>query len=214
MCIRDRHREELGIPSDAFVVGWVARPSWEKRLDILADVIARLQDEDVELRVLMVGRDPETPEQKESFRKFLRSVDEAGAEGAIIRRGFVRDVSAEFAIMDALVQTSDWEGLPNVVIEAGAMEVPAVATNAGGTGDIIEHRVSGWLVETGDVDGLVEGLLHVHQNREVAAAWGREARRRAEKLFSQDALIRNMTALYARLLRGRGYALPEGLGRE
>ncbi len=210
---RKQHRQELGIPEEAFVVGWVARPSWEKRLDVLAKVIGRLVSLEMPLRVLMVGRDPETEEQKRSFRQFLADIDRHGARDIVLRRGFVADVSAEYAVMDVLLQTSDWEGLPNVVIEAGAMEVPAVATNAGGTGDIIDHGKSGWLVPTGDVEGLVEGLVHVRAHPDEARAWGREARNRAEELFSQDALIENMTSLYARLLRKNGHALSERLHR-
>lgn len=204
---RTAYRRHIGLPTDAFVVGCIARPSWQKRLDLLAQVIRDLAARDVPVCLLHLGRDPSSDEVAH-FEKYQRLLDEYGVRDLVVRRGFVRDVSSELAVMDALVQTSDIEGFPNAVTEAQAMEVPVVATAAGGTSDLVIHRETGWLVPPGDVDGIVEGLAWVHRHPEEARAWGRAARLHVEQHFSVDALVRNTTALYARLLRERGIEVP------
>lgn len=204
---RRAYREQLGLPADAFVVGNVAQPVKEKRLDLFVEVLHRLYRRGVPVRALQLGRDPHSGEA-EYFARYRQWVHESGVEALILRRGFVRDVSPELAIMDALVQSSDIEGLPNAVAEAQAMEVPVVATNAGGTAELVIHRQTGWLAPTGDVDGLTAGLEYVYRHREEARAWGVAARQHVETNFSVAALVRNTTSLYTRLLRERGRPVP------
>jgi len=201
------YRERLGLPTEGFVVGNIAQPIREKRLDLLVEVIERLRQRGILLRVLQLGRDPR-PGEEEYFADYRRWLGERGVRDLVLRRGFVRDVSPDLAVMDALVQTSDIEGFPNALIEAQAMEVPVVATAAGGTPDLVLHRRTGWLVPTGDVEGLVEGLEYIWRHREEARKWGTAARLRVENLFSVETLVRNTTALYAELLRKHGRAVP------
>lgn len=204
---RRAYRRRLGIPADAFVVGNISQPIGAKRLDLVVDVVARLRDANVPVRLLQLGRDPR-PGEEEYFARYQRWLDERGVRGLVMRRGFVREVSPELAVMNALVQTSDVEGFPNAVAEALAMEVPVVATDAGGTSDMVIHRHTGWLVPPEDIDGLVEGLQYIYRRPDEAHRWGMAGRARVEKYFSVDTLVRNTTALYAALLRKRGRAAP------
>jgi len=206
---RRAYRAELGLPSDAFVVGNIGQPIREKRFDVLTEVIGNLYRRGVNVRLLQLGPDPRSPSEDAYFAEYRRWIRQQGIEDCLLRRGFVRDISPELAVMDALVHTSDIEGFPNAVIEAQAMALPVVATAAGGTPDAVVHRSTGWLVPTGDVDGLTEGLMWVHANPYAARLLGEAARERVEARFTVDALVRNTTALYARLLRSRGVPVPD-----
>lgn len=200
---RRAYRAAIGIPAGAFVVGNIAQPIHVKRLDLLVEIVARLRDDGIPLRLVQLGRGPR-PGEGEYFARYERWLDDRRVRELVIRRGYVRDVSAELAVMDALVQTSDIEGFPNAVAEALAMELPVVATAAGGTPDMVIHRRTGWLVPAGDIDGLVEGLYRVYRHRDEARRWGVAGRRHVEEHFSAETLVRNTTDLYAALLRKRG----------
>ena len=197
-------RRELGISDETFVVGHIAQPAVEKRFDVLVDVLAKLVEQSVPVRILQLGRNPQSREEERYFASYRSWLDERGVADRVQRLGFVVDVSRYLAGMDAVVQTSGIEGFPNAIIEALAMERPVVATNAGGTGDMIRHGETGWLVEPGDADGLVEGLLNAYRDSEQAQAWARVGRELVEREFSVDALVGNTTNLYHELLKWRG----------
>ena len=75
--------------------------------------------------------------------------------------------------------SSDWEGLPNALLEAMVLGMPIVATDCpcGGPRTIMEHRKSGLLVPVKDKEALAEGMIELIENPEYAAALGKEARK-------------------------------------
>lgn len=73
------------------------------------------------------------------------------------------EVAGCLAQADAFVLNSTYEGLPHVVLEAMAAGIPVIATDAGGTGEVVRHEITGLLVPVGDEDALrsaVERLWH------------------------------------------------------
>jgi glycosyltransferase involved in cell wall biosynthesis len=69
-----------------------------------------------------------------------------------------QDVPRLHHALDMLVQSSDYEGTPNVVLEAMAMRIPVVATDAGGTAELIESGIHGLIVRRGSASVLEEGV--------------------------------------------------------
>ena len=87
------------------------------------------------------------------------------------------------AFLDAswcLVLPSPREGLGRVVLEAMARGRSVVCSNSGGARELVEHGVTGLLVEPGDSEALAGALVHVLAGRDIAATMGAEARRRVE----------------------------------
>jgi glycosyltransferase involved in cell wall biosynthesis len=100
---------------------------------------------------------------------------------------------------DLVVQSSLTEGLPNVMLEAAYLGVPVVATDAGGTGEAIEHGVNGWLVPVGSVTALVTGLCRYLENPEDFIVMANAGRQRVEAKFSMDSRTTRQTLLYEEL---------------
>jgi glycogen(starch) synthase len=100
-----------------------------------------------------------------------------------------------------LLFPSAWqEPLSRVLLEACAASAAIVAMNTGGTGDIIEHGESGWLV--GDVTELIEGARMVASDHALNAHLRSGARRQAETTFSSDRVAGQVEQLYSSLLTG------------
>jgi glycogen(starch) synthase len=100
---------------------------------------------------------------------------------------------------DVFAQSSDYEGTPNSVLEAMALETPLVATAAGGTAEIVEDRVHGLIVSCGDVAGLADAIDRTlcepaETSRRVA-----QARRRVETTLSFAARVAAVERIYADL---------------
>lgn len=130
------------------------------------------------------------------------AVRDAGLVDAVTLAGEQRDVSGLLRAADLFWLTSDWEGLPNAVIEALASGLPAVATDVGGTAELITDGVEGHLIAAGDRDALVERSLAILTDPARHAAMRRAARQRAER-FGLDRMVADTEAAYARALRER-----------
>jgi glycosyltransferase involved in cell wall biosynthesis len=90
------------------------------------------------------------------------------------------------------------EGISNAITECMALGKPIVATNDGGTPELVLEGQTGFLVPSHDVEVLTDRVLKLLDNRGLACEFGMEGRRRIETAFSLDA----MTNAYVRLYRG------------
>jgi glycosyltransferase involved in cell wall biosynthesis len=79
--------------------------------------------------------------------------------------------------------------------------IPVVASRVGGIPEMIDSGVEGLLVEPGDVDGILDAILHLAADRELLPRMGRAARKRVESEFSKDVVLPKMEAIYEKLSR-------------
>jgi len=98
--------------------------------------------------------------------------------------------------LDLFVQSSDYEGTPNVVLEAMAMEVPVIATAVGGTAELLHDGIHGWLIPPGDATRLASAISDAVGQRGGLAARAREARRRVETDLSFDQRCQSLAEIY------------------
>ena len=85
----------------------------------------------------------------------------------IIQVGYQPDVRPYFAIADVLVFPSYREGFPNVVLQAGAMELPSIVTNINGCNEIIRDGENGLIIPVKNKQAIVDAMEHVIQNPEI-----------------------------------------------
>jgi glycosyltransferase involved in cell wall biosynthesis len=100
-----------------------------------------------------------------------------------------------------MVSPSRTEGLSNVILEALTFGVPVVATRVGGNHEIMEHLVSGLLVEPGNPPRLAEGIRRVLTDSALKDEFVRAGKRRVLEAFSFEARMRREEALYDAALR-------------
>jgi glycosyltransferase involved in cell wall biosynthesis len=149
----------------------VGRLAGMKRLDLLLAVVADLRRRSArELRLTLVGDGPCRPQLE-------RQAADLGLLPHMVRfAGPVEDVAPHYREADVLVLTSDWEGTPNVVLEAMASGLPVVATSVGGVPDVVSDRQTGYLVPQGDVNAIASALLPLVHDAELREDLGRRAR--------------------------------------
>ena len=167
----------------------VGRLSAEKGLDLLLRAVAELLREHPQMELIIAGTGPEEAALR-------RLGTELGLTDKVSYAGYVSDMPALYAGADLVVQSSLTEGLPNVMLETAYLGVPVVATDVGGTREVIEHGVSGWLVPAGSVAALVDGIGRYLDNPAGFIAMAGRGRRHIEEHFSIDARTRKQTQLY------------------
>jgi glycosyltransferase involved in cell wall biosynthesis len=167
-CIECRHR--MGIPLEALVVGAVMRLSEEKCPLLWLEIASRVRRDLPETRFLIVGDGPLRAAME------VRAAEQDLAE-AVFFAGHLKESMAAVACMDMLLLTSRAEGLPNVLVEAQFLGVPAVTTPAGGAREAVNHGKSGWVLDNWDVASSahqIVRLLRDDQWREAATRSGVE----------------------------------------
>jgi glycosyltransferase involved in cell wall biosynthesis len=131
-----------------------------------------------------------------------------GLTDRVVVTGDVVDARPFYDGFDILVSASDAEGLPNSVLEAAAAGIGIVATDAGGTREIVADGVHGLLLPVPDDAGLGAGIVRLAQDPALRQRLGGAARDRAAAAFSVERFVRETAALYeemvARRTRSRG----------
>lgn len=115
--------------------------------------------------------------------------------------GFCPNVTRCMQAADAFVLSSRYEGLPMVLLEAGACALPAVATDVPGTREVIRNGETGWLAPAGDPERLgaaMNGVMRLPLI--VRQAMGLRARQHVVERFSLEAVLDRWEQLYADLL--------------
>ena len=101
---------------------------------------------------------------------------------------------------DLFVQSSDYEGTPNSVLEAMALRTPIVATDVGGTAELVAHGVHGLIVPPGDVDALAGAIERALSDPAAMLARADAARDRVEQELSFERRMRRVEAIYEELM--------------
>jgi glycosyltransferase involved in cell wall biosynthesis len=191
---RAQARLELGIPRDAWVVGTVGRLSPEKDQALLVDAMANQLGEHRQL--VLVGDGPERA-------ALAARVAATGRSRYVHMTGARSDVQNLLAAFDAFALTSRTEGLPLVLLEAMAMGLPVISTAVGGIPDLVEHRVTGFLLPPGDVARLSRQLASLSTDFSLSRQIGQAGRRAVLERYSLARMASDYEALYESLVRSR-----------
>jgi len=121
------------------------------------------------------------------------------------------DMPEVYAAMDVFVLSSHDEGMSNAILEAMALEKPVVATDVGGTGEVVLHGQTGLLVPAKDPPALAAAIADILDQPERARAMGVLGRRVVEERFSAQSMVRQMEQLYLDLMARRGANVAEAV---
>jgi len=124
---------------------------------------------------------------------------ELGIQDRVRFLGFRRDVPQLIKAMDLLVLPSIEEAIGRVLVEAHASGRPAVASRVGGTSEVVEDGVTGYLVPPGDVSALAARMIDVLASPDRGRAMGAAGDARVRPIFGLDAMIDSTLEVYDRV---------------
>jgi glycosyltransferase involved in cell wall biosynthesis len=187
---RAEKRMQIGAADDTFVVGWAGRLAEIKRPLDLVRTIAEIPD-----AKLVLAGDGDLRGALEALAAQL------GVADRVQILGYVEDMGAWYGAFDAFLLTSANEGAPVVAIEALAAGVPVVATDAGGTRNVVDDGETGYLAPIGGVNLLVSRLSQLRDDPEHRAELGARGAARMRERFSTARMTDEIDAVYAQTLR-------------
>lgn len=188
-------RAELRLSPTARVFSAVARLSSEKNLAMLLRAFAPVANRHPDAVLLLAGDGPQ--------REELQALAERLSLGTRVRfLGVRHDMPAVYTLSDHLVLPSLTEGMPLVVLEAMACEVPVIASAVGDVPRLLAQSAHGRLVPPGDADTLEQAL---DEAASQATARDTSARDYVRERHSAHAMAMGYVDIY-RSLRERGHA--------
>jgi glycosyltransferase involved in cell wall biosynthesis len=194
---REEARAAFGVPPGRLVVGAVGRLSPEKGFDVLLAGVDRLARGGLDVHLLLAGEGDERP-------RLEADVTRLGLGDRVTFAGFLLDPRPLYEALDVFALSSLREGLPNVVLEALAMEVPVVATRVAGVPRLIPDGDTGLLVEPGSADALADALGRLLTDAPLRARLAKAGRERVDVNYSFTGRTRAVATLYDSLLRQGG----------
>jgi glycosyltransferase involved in cell wall biosynthesis len=187
---RAQARCELGI-SDEFL--WLAVGRLETVKDYPSLLLAMTRTPE-KARLLVLGAGPREGE-------LVELAERLGLKQRVRFAGFAPNVVRWMRAADGFVLSSRYEGLPMVLLEAGACGVPVVATDVPGTREAVVDGETGWLAPAGDAQKLAMTMMKLmHTPPDARHAMGERARRHVAEHFSLEAVLDRWERLYAELL--------------
>lgn len=188
-------REDLGIPEDAQVVSFVGRLTADKGLAALTDAMAEVGERKEAWLLVVGGIDDRSG--LESERRLRTTVPR------LVLVGEVDDVAPYLAISDVFCLPSRREGLPTVVLEAFAADVPVVATRATGIVDLVSNDVTGRLSPIDDGAALERQLLAALDDQSASLRMAGAASQLVADRFSRDAVQQTWIDTLGRMRKSR-----------
>ena len=178
-------RQELGLSDDAVLIANIGQICLRKGQTLLAQAAVRLVDEFPEARYLFIGQRHSQKQESVAYENAIGCIfREAGIEDRLFCLGFRQDVPMILNEVDLLVHTAHQEPLGRVLLEAASCGQAIVATDVGGTAEILTDQVSALLVRPDDLEALIGAIRHMLTDREFRARLGRQARTASIEKFS------------------------------
>lgn len=178
------------------VVLCLARLSYQKGIDVLLQAWCSVHKQVPQARLIIVGTGPLQSQLERMAR-------ELGIANSVELTGLRNDAVAQLHRSSVAVFPSRYEGMSHALLEAMACGLPCVATRVSGSDDLIQHEVSGLLVESEDYRGLAQALICLLGDSELARKYGETARATIEKHYSLDRIVDTYIELYYRVAEAR-----------
>jgi len=191
-------RRELGVSDDTPLIGTVGALEGRKGHSLAIRALARIKQHLPDTTLLVIGG--EAWYEPETARDLPRLAHRLGVADDVIFTGFRRDVPDLMHTMDVFVHPALDEGFGLVVCEAMNVGTPVVAFNVDGVAEIIEHGISGLLVEKGNVATLAKQLTELLDDRELAQSLAKGGRARVAERFTAQRMASEYGRLYEELV--------------
>ena len=190
-----KSRKNLGISENDFVFLFIGRIVKDKGIEQLAVAFDKIQKSRKDVKLVLLGRkedhlDPISQEANQIM----------DTNNHIIYTGYQLDIRPYLALADCFVFPTFREGLPNVLLQACAFNLPIIASKVTGNTDIIVEGVNGLFFEAGNSDSLLEKMQIILNNDKVRDSLAIDSRRLVKEKYNRNFVWQSILSEYKSLL--------------
>jgi glycosyltransferase involved in cell wall biosynthesis len=184
-------RKELGLTDDVIYCAFIGRITQIKRPDRFLDVVSEIKTREINLHFIVAGAG--------DLLEYCQ--ERALAENLpVTSLGWREDIEVVLAAADFVLLTSDNEGTPLSLIQAGMVGIPVVATNVGSTNEIVVNGQTGLLTDL-SVGQLADAVVKVATDSALRAKMGAAGKEYTMARYGVNRLVKDHQDLYLRLLK-------------
>jgi len=166
------------------------RLNYQKGFDLLIEVALRAKKQNLNWQFIIAGEGKLKSELVHSAKQNI-------VDDMVHFIGFSNQILSLIKSADVFVLPSRYEGMPNALLEAMAMGKASVVTNVNGAPELIEDGISGFLVNTEDINQLYEKLHELLNNHSLRKTMEKNAISCVKNHFTMDKMIDNLEALFS-----------------
>jgi glycosyltransferase involved in cell wall biosynthesis len=189
---RDELLQQLELPPNAKLVGYVGRLARQKRIDDLLWAAQVLRQADERAYFLIIGDGPERD-------RLVRHARDVECAAHVRFLGHREDAASLLHLLDVFWLASDFEGMSNSLMEAMTCGLPVLASNIPPNREVAQHGVHGYLIDVGDGAGYAQYTVKLFREPELARQLGAAGRHRMATEFGVERMVTAYADLYANL---------------
>jgi glycosyltransferase involved in cell wall biosynthesis len=186
-------RDTLGLSSGQMYCSFIGRVTQIKRPDRFLDVVSEVRKRNINLHFLMVGDGELLDYCRERIAK---------EKLAVTVLGWQSDIERVLAASDIVISTSDNEGTPLSLIQAGMANIPVATTNVGSISEVVLNGSTG-IITSPKVNELADALEKLFNDSDLRQSLGSNAQKYTKSNFGVRRLVRDHEALYQKLISNR-----------
>jgi sugar transferase (PEP-CTERM/EpsH1 system associated) len=191
-------KQKFNIPEDAIVIGTVGRLVPVKDQKTLIEAAQIIKEKlPGEIAVVIVGDGP-------LMENLQGRAAELGVYNIVYFLGRQENISEVMNSFDIFVLPSLSEGISNTILEAMACGLPIIATEVGGSVEIVKDGEYGFFIAPGNKNALASAILKFANDAELRDKFGRNARKTTEEKFSLQSMVNSYEKIYLDLLNQKG----------
>jgi glycosyltransferase involved in cell wall biosynthesis len=186
-------RDILKLTSGQLYCSYIGRVTQIKRPDRFLDVVSEVRKRNVDLHFLIVGDGELLDYCRERIVREVLPVTVLG---------WRNDIERFLAASDILILTSDNEGTPLSLIQAGMANIPVVTTNVGSISEVVLNGITGIITST-EVNELADAVEKLFNDSDLRQSLGSNAQKYTKSNFGVQRLVSDHEELYRRLISNR-----------
>jgi glycosyltransferase involved in cell wall biosynthesis len=187
-------RRELNIPSDCILITNISRLEPVKGLETFIRALSEAKKTVKDFKALIIG----DGSLKDKLNLLTRKL---ALEDKVLFLGFREDIKEIIYLSDIVVDSALNEGLGLVLLEAGILGKPVVATKVGGIPEVVQDGKTGILVEARDAKALSQAMVRILRDSKLREAMSQQAKAWIAGNFSFELMLEKFNALYEALLK-------------
>ncbi len=184
-------RQKFGWSSDDIIIGSLGNIRSAKGYDILLHAAALIDKKSSSFRFVIAGQG-----KKGLYDRLLQLRSDLKLEETVHFLGFIDDPASYLANLDIFLLSSTSEGFSIATIQAMASKLPIIATKSGGPEEIITHGENGWLIEAGNANEIVEGIVQLVSNQDLAANLAKRGSAHVLNTFDIKVMLAGYEGIY------------------
>lgn len=194
-----RVKSKWGIQENDFVIGSIGRMKNDhhKRYSDMIKSFSHFSRNKVNVKLLLVGGN------EEYLKKYKDLAYELDVSDKIIFTGYQSDVTLFYKMMDVFSLVSAYEAFGLVLAEAMLNELPVIATKVGGMKYIVDHTITGILVEPKNISEIIAAFEKLYADKDLAIKMGKLGLRKAQSEYTEEVYVKKINDLYQSLILKR-----------